>query len=167
MRGGIEATAAPPSPLAGKAQVEAFLRQFPLPPRYRHAQTYLFQGVPLREIPSRLPQGRPFAWDIFGPTHLYVDALSGWAWSRPGGDWIDARGVRHGPQPWFVMPADAVRGADQSASYEVDVTRLVAHVQSADRWLAVLLSAPGAPRVLAGMASGRAPVIDVTHDDGS
>ena len=148
--------------------VLAYLQRHPLPPRYRTEQPYLFQSVPSRDLASRLPDGKPMFWDIFGPTHRYVDAHTGWPWSRPGGDWVDAAGLRHGPMPWFSMAADAVVGTEQSARYVVDVTRLVRHAQAEQRWLAIMLLARGAPRTIAGTQASRhsPPAIDVVYADG-
>lgn len=148
--------------------VQAYLQTHPLPPRYRSEQPYLFQNVSARELASRLPDGKPFFWDIFGPTHLYVDSHTGWAWSRPGGDWLDATGVRHGPVPWFSVPADAVVGTEQSANYSADVTHLVRQAHDQHRWLALLLVARNAPRTIAGTLASRhsPPAIDVTYADG-
>lgn len=148
--------------------VQAYLQRHPLPPRYRTEQPYLFQSLPSRDLASRLPDGRPMYWDIFGPTHRYVDAHTGWSWTRPGGDWVDAAGLRHGPTPWFSVAVDAVVGTEQSAPYVVDVTRLVRHVHAQQRWLAILLMARGAPRTIAGALASRhsPPAIDVVYADG-
>ena len=164
----VQASAGPAAPRAGEAQVQAFLQRRPLPPRYRTEQTYLFQSVPAREMASRLPDGQSLYWDYFGPTHRYVDAHTGWAWTRPGGDWIDARGQRHGSSPWFSVAVDAAAGDTAVAPYQANVTRLVAHAQAAGRWLAMLLTAPTAARTLAGVqASAHAPPsILVTYSDG-
>lgn len=164
-----QANAAPAVPAALQAQVQAFLKQNPLPARYRTQQPRLLQSAASRQIPSRLPDGQPLSWDTCGPTHLYVDAHTGWAWSRPGGDWIDARGDRHGALPWFTLLAAAVNGGDAVAGYTTDVTRLVAHAQTANRWLALLLTAPVAPRTVSGLVGSPHPPhsIDVRYADGS
>ena len=148
--------------------VGPFLQRRALPPRYRSAQTYLLQGVPTRELASRLPDGRPMLWDLFGPTHRYVDAHTGWAWTRPGGDWVDAKGVRHGPVAWFSVPVADGQGADSAAHYFADVTRLVGHAQAHGRWLAVLLLARNAARAIAGTTATRhsPPAIDIVYADG-
>lgn len=155
-------------PVDTESAVQPFLQQHPLPPRYRSAQTYLLQGVPTRELASRLPDGRPMLWDLFGPTHRYVDMHTGWAWSRPGGDWLDANGLRHGPAAWFSVPVADGLGADSVAHYFADVTRLVDQAQAQGRWLALLLVARNAPRTIAGMgASGHTPpAIDIVYSDG-
>jgi hypothetical protein len=137
--------------------------------KYRSAQRYLFQTVPASVIPRRIPTGRDYPWDNFGPTQLYVDFHSAWSWTRVGGDWIDANGVRHGNRPWFAIASDKTLGATAVASYNGDVSLAVKHAQAADRWCAFLLVAENAPRSIAGPASTRhaAPFIDVVYANGS
>lgn len=149
-------------------EVQDFVRRHPLPPRYRDRQTYLLQGVPSRELPTRLPDGRPLLWDLFGPTHTHVDAHTGWPWTRPGGDWIDAKGSRHGPVAWFSVPVGDALGADSFAHYFSDVTSLVRQSQTEDRWLALLLLARRAPRAISGTVGSRhgPPAIDVVYANG-
>lgn len=162
---------APPAaaPLVPAAAAEALLQHQPLPPRYRTDQRYLLQAVPTRELASRVAGGKPLLWDQFGPTHAYVDAHTGWPWSRPGGDWLDADGVRHGPTPWFSVTVAEPLGPDGISHYFADASRLVQHVQSRDRWLALLLVARNTARSMAGTvaASRGAPAIDVVYTDGS
>lgn len=154
--------------VADNAEMAALLQANVLPPRYRTEQRQLLQAVPAAELPSRLPNGRPFRLDQFGPTHRWVDSHTGWPWTRPGGDWIDARGQRHGSQPWLSVPADGAQGSTESADYFADATAVVQRVQSEPRWLALLLSAVGAPRSIAGLRHPRhaAPAIDVVYQDG-
>lgn len=153
---------------ADNAEVAALLQSNPLPPRYRTAQRQLLQAVPVAELPSRVAGGQPFRLDQFGPTHRWVDSHTGWAWSRPGGDWIDASGQRHGSRPWLSVAADAGRSSAESADYFGDLTALVQRTQSEPRWLALLLVGTGAPRSIAGRAHPRfaAPAIDVVYQDG-
>lgn len=162
-----EAGSADP-PVDTESVVGPFLRQHPLPPRYRTTQTYLLQGMTTRDLASRLPDGRPMLWDLFGPTHRYVDLHTGWAWTRPGGDWIDAKGQRHGPVAWFSVPVADGQGADSVAHYFGDVTRLVNHVQTSGCWLAMLLVVRNAARTIAGTggATPMPPAIDVVYNDG-
>ena len=128
----------------------------------------LFQAVPSTDLASRLPDGQPMRWDVFGPTHAYVDAQSGWAWTRPGGDWLDATGVRHGSKPWLSVPVAEPLGTDGLAHYFADATALVQHAQATPCWLALLLVERNAPRQIAGThhARGGAPAIDVVYSDG-
>lgn len=156
-------------PLVPADLVEAALKQRPLPPRYRTAQRYLLQGVPTRELASRVTGGRPLLWDQFGPTYTHVDAHTGWPWSRPGGDWLDATGIRHGPNPWFSVPMTEPLGPDGLSHYFVDVSRLVQQVQARNRWLALLLMARNTARSIGGSvaASRGAPAIDVVYSDGT
>lgn len=156
-------------PLVPATVAEALLKQRPLPPRYRTAQRYLLQGVPTRELASRVAGGHPLLWDQFGPTHTHVDAHTGWPWARPGGDWLDAAGVPHGPTPWFTVPVAEPLGPDGSSHYFADVSRLVQQVQAGKRWLALLLVARNTARSIGGTvaASRGAPAIDVVYSDGT
>lgn len=155
-------------PLVSKAAASAFLLRRPLPPRYRSVQRFLLQGVPERELASRVTGGEPYFWDQFGPTHRYVDAHTGWPWSRPGGDWLDAAGTRHGLVPWFSVAVAEPLGPDGVSHYFAEVTRLVQYTQEKDRWLALLLVARNTERSIAGTAAGSsgAPSIDVVYSDG-
>lgn len=167
-RGEVLPAAAPATYEATAEQVKAFLVGNPLLPRYRSQQLQLFQSVPSREMRSRVAQGQPFHWDLFGPTHLYVDAHSGWSWSRPGGDWIDAAGSRHGLKPWFTVIASAGTDTRSAVQYSVDVTALVSKAVTGQRWLALLMTAPATPRTIAGAVSSRhpPPFIDLVLADG-
>jgi hypothetical protein len=151
----------PPSPAAA---VDLQTR-----PKSRAAQRYLFQSVPAKFIGKRLASGVDYLWDHFGPTHAYVDFHTGWLWQRPGGDWLDAKQVRHGKEPWCVIASDKASGATAVASYSGDVTAAVQFVQTQNRWCAFLLVAENAPRALAGPfhPSQAAPAIDVAYADGS
>lgn len=151
---------------------EASAAATPLPPqhagKYRAGQPYLFQAVLARLIPSRLPDGSACLWDSFGPTHRYVDLHSGWPWSRPGGDWVDANLVRYGDVPWFSAPVGDALGATAVRGYQVDVTSALRHCFSARRWCAFLLISKNAPRTIAGVRhpTESAPYIDVTYSNG-
>ena len=162
------AAASATQPAPARSALDDFLRRHPLPARYRDQQTYLLQGVPARELANRIPGGQPMFWDQFGPTHRFVDLHTGWPWSRPGGDWLDAKGTRHGPAPWFVVPVGDRHGSEASAFYSADATLLVKAVQTSRRWLALLLTAPTAPRVIAGTVGSPhpPPSIDVVYADG-
>jgi hypothetical protein len=109
-----------------------------------------------------------FAWDIFGPTNIYVDYQTGWLWSRLGGDWLDANKSRYGSRPWFAIASDKATGSTAVASYAGNVTTALQFVQSANRWCAFLLVANNAPRRIAGPLNTQyaAPFIDVTYTNG-
>lgn len=136
--------------------------------KYRFNQGYLLQGVPSKTIPARLPEGSDFLWDIFGPTYTLVDKHSGWLWTQPGGDWLDANGTRHGSVPWFAVPTDKAIGATAVASYSVDVTQLAQHCQRNKRWFALMLFARNAARVMAGRhhSTQAPPHVDVIYTNG-
>lgn len=137
--------------------------------RYRSDQKLLFQPIARRLRKSRLPNGADLDLERFGPNHEYVDFNVGWAWDRPGGDWLDARSVRHGSVPWFKVAATAVTGAAAAAAYRVDVTAALKQVQAHGRWCAFLLRGRGAPRVIAGthQALHHAPFIELKYANGT
>lgn len=161
--------ALPPVVVADSDDIRAFLARYPLPPRYRSEQAQLLQPVPGTEIPPRVPGGAPMHWDRFGPTHRYLDAHTGWAWRRPGGDWSDADGKAYGTNPWFSVQTVPFGPGPQPAGYVADITRLVNRVVERKHWLALMMVAPGAPRTMAGLRHPlhQAPAVDVTYVDGT
>lgn len=154
--------------IATASEVDDFLRRMPLPPRYRHVQPRLFQGVPTRDMPSRVRDGSPMLWDRYGPTATFVDTHTGWPWTRPGGDWVDARGQRHGLEPWLSAAVGDSAGPDGAVHCFADATRLVQHAQSEQRWLALLLRSRTAVQTIAGPQdpAHNGPVVDVVYADG-
>ena len=136
--------------------------------KYRSNQPYLFQTVPAKVIKSRLPDGTDLLLDVHGPTHRYVDAQTGWTWTRAGGDWIDAKLVRHGSTPWFSVPVGDAQGATAVKAYSGDVTAALKQCQSTARWCAMLLTWRNAPRSIAGKfhPSLPAPSIVVVYKNG-
>jgi hypothetical protein len=137
--------------------------------KYRAGQPYLFQTIRQRYVPSRLPLGSPLDRELFGPTYDYVDRYVGWAWNHRGGDWIDANGVQQGTVPWFSVLTSAASGSSAVAAYRVDATKLVKFVQVNNRFCAIRLVSPNAPRSLAGTASTKyaKPFIDVRYVGGT
>ncbi len=135
--------------------------------KYRSSQPHLFQSVSQGVLPKRLNDGYDYPHDVFGPTYQYVSFQTAWLWTRPGGDWIDANQVRHGPLPWFSAPVVGV-GAALVRSYSVDATAAVTHCYTARRWCAFLLSAVNAARTVAGKFHPQhaAPSIDVVYRNG-
>ena len=134
---------------------------------YRYAQPTLWTRVDQAQAPSRVPGGSPLPLDRVGPTRLMVSAGVGWPWRRAGGDWIDADGTLHGPTPWASLPLNAASGSTASADYILDVTAATQHIVALGTHCALYLRAAGAPRVLAGDASPRRPVLTVTYADGT
>ena len=136
--------------------------------KYRNAQRHLFQTVSAATIPPRLPQSGGFPWDRFGPTHVYVDFATGWAWKRLGGDWIDHDELRYGPRPWFSIDVEKPPGNSSEASYSADVTSAMKFVQAESRWNAFLLTSVNAARTMAGPFHERhiGPRIEVTYANG-
>jgi hypothetical protein len=163
--GGAGQTAAPTEPIPGSP---------PAPPtavtagKYRFNQPYLLQAVPSKHITHRLPEGWDYLWDRFGPTYKAADSHTGWLWTKPGGDWIDATGKRDGTSPWFSIPVNKGEGSNLIANYDGDVTLVARYVQEQQRWFALILLPKGAPRTIAGTTSVEhaAPYIEVTYSDG-
>ncbi len=135
--------------------------------KYRNSQPMLWTRVEAPFAASRMAGGEPLPLDRVGPTSKVVSARTGWPWRQIGGDWIDAAGVLHGSQPWASQPVNAASGPTARATYTVDVTAAVQHIQATGRWCALYLRAPGAPRVIAGGLSDDAPTLEVDYEDGS
>ncbi len=133
--------------------------------KYRTQSTHLFQPIPPDCMPERIPGGGPFCWDGEGPTGRYVDRRTGWLWDNELGDYIDAQGVRQGPEPWFTFQADGASGGDATADYEVDVTDALRFIQANDRWCAFLLKSE-APRPISGKYGDSPPVLVVQYESG-
>jgi hypothetical protein len=137
--------------------------------KYRFQQPYLLQSPPSATIEPRVAGGTPYAWDLYGPTSIFVDVHTGWMWSRPGGDWTDRDGVRHGTTPWFSVLTDKGVGASLVAMYDADITPLAQHVQTSGRWFALLLTARNTYRTIAGRKhpNGFEPYVRIWYVDGS
>src|SRR4030095_4167019 len=122
----------------------------PLPParpppavtglRYRNQQPYLFQTVRSYSAPARVSGGSPLYFEqgsshFVTPSYYFVDKVAGWAWDRPGGDYIDANLVRNpaAPREWFSVFANAVSGNTAQANYTVDVTKALQFIETTDR----------------------------------
>ncbi len=136
--------------------------------KYRFNQPYLFQSVLAQAIPPRITGGSPYMWDRYGPTTNFVDNHTGWAWSRSGGDWLDANGVRYGSAAFCSILTDGAAGGTAVRTYNGNLTALARYVQTANRWFAVLLTSPNAPRAIAAKfhALHAAPFVDVTYTNG-
>lgn len=103
--------------------------------------------------------------DVYGPTAEYVDRFCAWPWDREGGDWLDARQVRHGPEPWVKILIGRAGGVQ---SHAVDATALLRWVHSNGRWCALLLRSPQGARSLQGLHSASGPPsIQVIYDNGA
>lgn len=167
-----------------KSQVDALAVEVivqPPPPapvpeldKYRYQQPYLFQTVKARYEPTRLADGYALDLDrgapIVGPTYLYVDPLSGWAWDNPGGDYLDSQKVRQGTSPWFTINTNMASGSTAVYTYTVDITTMLKFIQSTNRWNAILLKpAASVFRTIATKfhSTAQPPRIDVTYVDGT
>ncbi len=140
------------------AAPEALLANPPSLPagvRYRYQHPRLFQPAPL-PYPARIAGALEYVdGRRNGPTSVFVDSFAGWAWTKPGGDWIDLDGIRHGNKPWASVVAASI------GTFHLDVTRLV----NMPRWTAMLMRCPRAQRQIAGQKSATPPWIEVTYDD--
>lgn len=92
----------------------------------------------------------------------------GWTWERNGGDWIDARGQRHGATPWFSAATDA-GPTGLVNTYRIDATALLQKVQRDPTWCAIRLTSTKASRKIAGVFNDehKPPVVEVKYTDGS
>jgi hypothetical protein len=133
--------------------------------RYRSEQPRLFQHVAAKYEPGRIPGGAALDLDTYGPTGRYVDCLTGWPWRRKGGDWTDKLGALHGPDAWITCPTPP---STQPASYTVDSTAMLAHLNAPDHPWALHLACDK-PRDLAGLDNGaeNAPWMLLTYDEGT
>ncbi|UXI66261.1 hypothetical protein [Tahibacter amnicola] len=138
-------------------------------PPYRYQQSPLFQPIPHEITPPNIPGTTGYDFRLNGATHDYVDLGTGWPWDNAGGDWLDANGVRQGPQPWYSVPVNGASGSTAVASYAADVTAAMQQVFAQQRWNAWLWRAVNAPRSIAGThhATEPEPVIHVQYVDGS
>ena len=143
----------------------------------RSSQPYLFQPIHKMSYPSTLG-GSAFNVDgRWAPTYTYVDGLTGWQWTNPGGDWIDAAGTPQGSTPWASFSANLGSTETDVRRYTgINVLTLVNYCFTNAKPLAVILRGTGAARAIAGLfrtASSLAtpdsdrPVINVTYADGS
>lgn len=146
----------PPAPAPAPVQ--------PAPARsskYRNGQPLLFQAVAEKTLASRVQGGSAMLHDIYGPTAAYVDPQAGWPWDRPGGDWIDRNGVRHGDAAWASVTTDRQAANQSPKTYTVDVTAVVHYCVQHDRWLALLLRS-----VAMRTISGAGASLMIEYDDG-
>lgn len=91
-------------------------------------------------------------------------------WSRRGGDWLDADGVRHGGRPFASFPVPRAKGRQ---AIRIDVTEAVNIRPMGGRYIALMLRAlPDAPEGAANFASREhsdeqaRPLLAVTWIDG-
>ena len=150
----------PPAPVDPPVSVDP---PVPTQPRgkYRHEQRLLFQGFGqgVEGIPGR---GMYTEGHKFGPTWVYVDALSGWRWTNRGGDWVDIDGTPQGPNPWAAALQPGAMTAGEVVTLVVDVTQLARR----DSWAAWLIRCPNAQRKLLGTGDNR-PFVRYDYTDGT
>jgi hypothetical protein len=133
----------------------------------RSGQQYLFQSAAQSLVPTRVAGGEDLRHDVYGPTAEYVDRFCAWPWSRTGGDWLDRRGERHGPVPWFSLSLGKAPQVGTQV-HPIDVTATLQWVQQRDRWCALLLRATGRFLRIAGIQNPivGGPTIRVVYEDG-
>jgi hypothetical protein len=139
----------------------------PAPGSDRTSQPYLFQMV-RQPYPSTLVGGSNYDTDFRGPTAVYVDPTSGWAWTNLKGDWIDSEGTPQGDTPFVSFSANSGNVNEFFTYTGIDVTALVQYVQTNNKWLAVLMgNSEAAYRSVASPWNQTAsvPVIAVTYAD--
>ena len=69
-----------------------------------------------------MPDGFMPTDDAVGPTCAYYLGMGNMPWRHPGGDWVDAGGLRQGARPFSASPVAAGRGRQTA---ELDLTELV------------------------------------------
>lgn len=129
--------------------------------RYRHQQPLLFQGYGAG-VPGIPGRGFYAAGHQFGPTAVYVDALSGWRWLNKGGDWVDADLTPQGSKPWAVALQTGTMVKGETQIHTLDVTALAKR----PGWMAWLIRCPNAERRLIGTGAER-PGVMYTYEDGT
>lgn len=129
--------------------------------RYRHQHHLLFQGFG-QGVPGIPGRGYYTEGHKFGPTAVYVDALSGWRWLNKGGDWVDADLKPQGPKPWAMSMQTGKMVAGETQVLSMDVTTLLQR----PAWAAWLIRCPNAQRRILGTGAGR-PGVMLTYDDGT
>jgi len=136
---------------------------------YRTAQTYLFQPADSESRAEQITGGGSYDPDVYGPHYDYVDFQSGWAWTNPGGDWIDAAKVAQGSTDWGSV-ATATGSVGVVYDHTITVTAAVKEAMRGNGWQAFLISPSAAPRTIATpfyATTARRPKIDVTYTDGT
>lgn len=163
-----------PAPIATNGSGGAPLYSTPAPSSaYRNAQKYLFQPINQAQYISTLKGGWNYNADRWGPSYNYIDGYTGWNWTNPGGDWLDANQVAQGPTPWASFAANSVTGETATFRYTgIDVTALLQYCFNNDHWAAFILrsdSVNNGARGVAGLFNTAQvpPVITVTYTDGS
>lgn len=127
--------------------------------RLSRENAMLFQPCAAAQIPTRVPGGKAYNRDRWGPTGFYLGLENCIRWDRRGGDWIDAALERWGNVPWASATA---AGAGEAT---LDVTALVNYCATDNRWLALLLQSAGAVNV-SGLFGTVPPRIDVAYQAG-
>lgn len=150
--------------------------------KYRSTQPWLFvdtrASTPTQagagsyfETPARATVAAPAAaynWGTVGPSYRCVEQYGDWAWTHPGGDWINAAGVAQGTSDaHFSFAANAV--ASGASVYQTDITAAVEAARAAGRWNAYIVKCGGARRAIAShhQPTLPAPQISVTYRDGT
>lgn len=131
---------------------------------YRYQQKYLFQTAPVEQEPVRVStyiQTGTFNRSQWTPTAVRVD--SDWEWEATHGDYIDANGVRYGPNPALSAPLNS-----GLVEYVIDATAIVQQAFNGNRWMAMKWDlAPATTRKIYCKFSAFPPRIDVNYTDGS
>jgi len=79
----------------------------------------LLVGAP---VAVAMPDGFMPTDDAVGPTCAYYLGMGNMPWRHPGGDWVDADGLRQGNRPYGAVAIAAGRGRQTA---ELDLTELV------------------------------------------
>lgn len=142
----------------------------------RDAAAYLFQATTADTYPSRIAQ-KPedvLAFDVWGPTHKWVDRHSEWNWTRAGGDWFDKvlapAASATGANDWASCDLPTQAAGHDPIDHTMDVTEALQYVQSNARWCAFSMRGGFSPRSIAGKFypdAAKRPRVEVTYTDSS
>ena len=137
--------------------------------KYRYQSPQLFQTARSAVENSRIVGGTDYSNEGYGPQYRYVDRNIGWEWDNPGGDWIDSTQTRQGSSPWFSVVTNLASGGAAIYPYTVNCTSALQLIQASNRWNALFVRCPNAPRYIAGKfhTTQAKPVINVTYVGGA
>jgi hypothetical protein len=124
-----------------------------------------------KEKPSSYPvfltKREPIDWfaSETSVTGHYFNKNAGIRWRNPSGDWIDARGILQGNQPFAVARAT---GTDSVATLNWNVTTLVKNWQAHPQQVSAILlrAAGGAVRFRSNQSPNSEPKLVVSLEDG-
>jgi len=120
------------------------------------------------EVPARASVANPknaYELGTIGPSYNAVEQSAQWAWTNPGGDWINQSGTAQATSnPHFTFAAAAASGSTTYAS--VNITAGVSAAFTRGKWNAYIVRA-SAVRGIATHRTATPPRVQVSYTDGS